>query len=120
VLSSTLAYATRLTAYLGTDARNSQSFWLAPTLTVGARSFSNEYGSEPHYTWLFAPGFLVGLVFGRASHDHFEVEGGVLFPVAGVGKYQVRVTELQQTRLGPGDIRFEFAFGYAFGAELEH
>jgi hypothetical protein len=119
-ISSTLAYAARLTAYLGTAAHHSQSFWLAPTLTLGARSFSKEYGSETHYTWLCAPGFLMGLVFGRASHDHFEVEGGVLFPVGGVGKYQVRMTEYQQTRLGPGDTRFEFSFGYAFGAELEH
>jgi hypothetical protein len=120
-ISSTRAYAARFTAYLGTAAHHSQSFWLAPTITVGARSFTNDYyGPETHYTSLCAPGFLIGLVFGRANRDHLAVEGGVMFPVAGVGKYQVNMTERQQTRLGPGDVRFEFAFGYAFGAQPEH
>jgi hypothetical protein len=120
-VSSAVAVAGRFTVYVGTDARASQSLWIAPTLTVGARSFPiDSNGSNRSSTLLLAPGVLTGILLGRANHNHVVLEVGVMIPVGGVGKYPVSMTESQQTRLGPGDTRVEFALGYAFGEQVRH
>lgn len=108
--------ASRASLYVGSDADAPVAFWVAPTIDVGRRWFHDVNGqfAEP----LAAPGVLCGLSFAwsRSVRQQFEV--GLLVPAAGAGRVADGTGDQlsTQTRLGPGDVRFELNMAFLFGA----
>jgi hypothetical protein len=102
--------AGRLSAYIGSDVDQAFFVWMAPTIDVGERTFDTE-DSEEESQPLVAVGALFGLGCTWSRGVRTQIELGFLIPVAG----DAMVTGLQ-TRLGPGDVRFEAGLAFLFGS----
>jgi hypothetical protein len=101
--------AGRASVYVGSDADAPFSFFVAPSVDIGERVYDT--ASEQAQALLLAPGALAGVVFAPNPSTRLLLELGWLVPVGGVGK-----VALEQTRLGPGDPRFEVNLALLFGS----